>query len=71
MNLENFSAFIVSTEMEMMLPVLVSTFGKSWHNTEDTTMSKFKSYCLPFQEETYKDAESFQENQEAREYRSS
>lgn len=57
--------------MEIMLPVLVPTFGKSWHKTEETNMSKLKSYCLTFQEETYEDAESLQENQEAGKYRSS
>lgn len=57
--------------MEIMLPVLVPTAGKSWHKTEETNMNKLKSYCLSFQEEIYKDAESFQENQEAGEYRSS
>lgn len=65
------TSFIDSTEMEMMLPVLLPIFGKSWHKNEETNMNKLKPYYLSFQEETYSDAESFLKNQEAREYRSS
>lgn len=35
-----FSVFTDSTEMEMLLPILVPTFRKSWHKTEETQTGK-------------------------------
>lgn len=36
----DFSVFIDSTETKKLLPVLVSTFGKSQHNNKETQTQK-------------------------------